>query len=54
VLQLNVVDPDVLLDARNHPERHPDLVVRVSGFSAHFNVLPVETQEEVIQRTLAV
>ena len=52
VLQLNVVDPDILLDARQHPGKHPDLVVRVSGFSARFNALPGETQEEVIHRTL--
>ena len=53
VLQLNWVDPAVLLDAREHPERHPDLVVRVSGYSAYFNTLSEAVQDEVIERTIA-
>jgi trans-4-hydroxy-L-proline dehydratase len=52
VVQFNVVDPKVLLDAREHPERHGDLVVRVSGFSARFTALPENTQNEIIQREL--
>ena len=51
VLQLNVVDPTVLRDARAHPERHPDLVVRVSGYSARFTTLPDAIQEEIVART---
>jgi formate C-acetyltransferase len=53
VLQLNVVDPAALLDARKHPERHGDLVVRVSGYSARFTTLPHHIQNEIIQRELA-
>jgi formate C-acetyltransferase len=52
VLQMNVVDPKVLLEARDNPELHPDLVVRVSGFSAYFSNLPTEVRDEIIQRTL--
>ena len=52
VLQMNCVDQATLLDAQRHPERHPDLVVRVSGYSAYFTTLAAETQEEIIQRTL--
>ncbi|HEY3379009.1 MAG TPA: pyruvate formate lyase family protein, partial [Armatimonadota bacterium] len=51
-LQLNVVDSATLLDARQHPERYPDLVVRVSGYSARFVVLPEDIQEELIARTV--
>ena len=53
VLQVNSVNPDLLLDARRHPDRHPDLVVRISGYSAYFNTLPPAVQDEVIDRTLA-
>lgn len=53
VLQLNVVDPQTLVEARQHPERHPDLVVRISGYSAYFRTLSPALQDEVIERTLA-
>ncbi|MGD2174313.1 MAG: pyruvate formate lyase family protein [Candidatus Brocadiaceae bacterium] len=53
VLQLNVVDPAVLRDARDHPERHRDLVVRVSGYSARFTTLPEHIQDEIMERELA-
>ncbi len=50
-IQFNVVDRETLLDAQIHPERHKDLVVRVSGFSAYFTSLIRETQDEIIKRT---
>jgi len=53
VLQLNVVDPEVLREAKAHPERHGDLVVRVSGYSARFAALSEEIQQEVIDRAVA-
>ncbi|HEY3418294.1 MAG TPA: pyruvate formate lyase family protein, partial [Armatimonadota bacterium] len=52
VLQMNCVDPATLLDAKEHPERHADLVVRVSGYSAYFTTLPAAVQDEVIARTV--
>ncbi|MCP5040400.1 MAG: hypothetical protein GY944_05175 [bacterium] len=51
-VQYNVVDPSVLIDAKLHPERHRDLVVRISGYSAYFNDLTDEMKEEIIARTL--
>jgi formate C-acetyltransferase len=51
-VQYNVVDAAVLLDARAHPERHRDLVVRISGYSAYFNDLTDEMKDEIIARTL--
>lgn len=51
VMQLNVVDADVLREAREHPERHPDLSVRVSGYSAYFTTLSADVQTEIIDRT---
>ena len=52
VLQVNVVDPAMLVEAREHPERHPDLAVRVSGYSAYFCTLSPAVQDEIIERTL--
>jgi formate C-acetyltransferase len=51
-VQYNVVDASVLIDARRHPERHRDLVIRISGYSAYFNDLTEEMKEEIIARTL--
>ncbi|RIL07471.1 MAG: hypothetical protein DCC71_02805 [Proteobacteria bacterium] len=51
-VQYNVVDPAVLLDAKAHPERHRDLVVRISGYSAYFCDLTPEMQDDIIARTL--
>lgn len=50
-IQFNVVDRQVLLDAQQHPEQYPDLIVRVSGYSAYFTSLLRETQNEIIRRT---
>ena len=49
-LQLNCVSKKTLLDAQKHPEKYPDLIVRVCGFSAKFTSLSPEWQEEVISR----
>lgn len=49
-LQLNVLDKSTLIDAKAHPEKYPDLIVRVWGFSAYFNDLPVEFKDNLIQR----
>jgi formate C-acetyltransferase len=51
-VQYNVVDAAVLQDAKRHPERHRDLVVRISGYSAYFNDLTEEMKDEIIARTL--
>lgn len=49
-MQLNVLDKKTLIDARNHPEKYPNLVVRVWGFSAYFNELPDEYKVNLINR----
>jgi formate C-acetyltransferase len=49
-LQFIPVQKETLLDAVEHPERHRDLMIRVTGFSARFVELPREVQQEVIQR----
>lgn len=50
-VQYNIVDRETLLDAQEHPERHRDLIVRVAGYSAFFNVLSRATQDDIIART---
>jgi formate C-acetyltransferase len=52
-LQVNVLDPGTLREAREHPERHGELVVRVAGFSARFVDLPPAEQDELIARAQA-
>lgn len=52
VLQINCVDQALLKDARIHPEQHPDLVIRVSGYSSHFVRLAEPIQDEIIARTV--
>ena len=50
-VQFNMVGSDELRDAQDHPERHRDLVVRVSGYSALFIGLSDTAQDEIISRT---
>lgn len=50
-VQYNVVSRETLLDAQVHPEDHRDLIVRVAGYSAFFNVLSRQTQDDIIART---
>jgi len=50
-MQLNVLDPEMLEDARIHPGKYPELVVRVSGYCAYFDDLPDAAKQEIISRT---
>ena len=50
-IQFNVVDNEVLKEAQKRPEDFPDLMVRVSGYSALFTSLGVACQNDVINRT---
>ena len=50
-VQYNVVSRETMLDAQVHPEDHRDLIVRVAGYSAFFNVLSRQTQDDIIART---
>jgi formate C-acetyltransferase len=51
-MQVNVIHPNVLLDARDNPGKYPGLLVRVSGYSAYFDDLSPEVKQEIIDRTL--
>lgn len=49
-LDLNLLDPQQLIDAKKHPEKYRNLIVRVCGFSAYFTSLSQNIQEEIIKR----
>lgn len=51
-IMVTVVDRGELEDAMVHPEKYPDLLVRVAGFSAKFVELPRSVQEELLSRVL--
>lgn len=50
-LNINVYDRAVLLDAHEHPEKYPNLTIRVSGYAVRFCVLSKGHREEVLKRT---
>ncbi|MGB9790971.1 MAG: glycyl radical protein [Thermacetogeniaceae bacterium] len=50
-IQFNIVDRRMLLDAQKHPEKYPDLMVRVAGFTARFIDLGPDVQRQIIERT---
>lgn len=50
-IQFNVINTDTLIEAQKNPERHRDLLVRVSGYSAYFVDLSPGLQNEIIGRT---
>lgn len=52
LININVLDKDVLMEAHKDPQSHPDLVVRVTGFTAYFCTLSPEFRQLVVDRFL--
>jgi pyruvate formate-lyase/glycerol dehydratase family glycyl radical enzyme len=50
-IQFNIMSYEMLIDAKAHPENYPELLVRVSGYSAYFRDLNDAMQDEIITRT---
>ncbi len=49
-LQVNMLDVEMLKDAQIHPENYTNLLVRITGYNAHFNAIGKELQDEIIAR----
>ncbi len=52
LINVNIVDKDKILAAHADPEKYPDLVVRVTGFTAYFVTLSPEFRQLVVDRML--
>ena len=52
-INMNILSKDKLLEVHEDPSKYPDLIVRVTGFSAYFSSLSPEFRQLVVDRVLA-
>ena len=53
LLNINIIDEDKILAAHEDPSKYPDLVVRVTGFTAYFSMLSKDFRQLVVDRILS-
>ena len=53
LININVISKEQMLEAHADPEKYPDLVVRVTGYSAYFKMLSPEYRQQVVDRILS-
>jgi pyruvate-formate lyase len=53
LININVISKEQILEAHKDPEKYPDLVVRVTGYSAYFKMLSPEYRQQIVDRILA-
>lgn len=53
LMNINVISKDKILEAHQNPEKYPDLVVRVTGYSAFFKSLSEEYRQQVVDRWIS-
>ena len=53
MININVLNREMLEEANKAPEKHPDLIVRVTGFSAYFSSLSPELRQYVVDRVIS-
>jgi len=54
LLNINIIDAEKILEAHKDPLKYPDLVVRVTGFTAYFAMLSQEFRQLVVDRVIAI
>jgi formate C-acetyltransferase len=52
-INMNIIDAEKILEAHKDPSKYPDLIVRVTGFSAYFASLSPEFRQLVVDRIIA-
>ena len=52
-INLNIMDAEKVLEAHKDPSKYPDLIVRVTGFSAYFSSLSLEQRQQIVDRIVA-
>jgi len=50
-MQFNIISRETLIDAMKNPDKYPNLLVRVAGYSAYFTQLSKDVQKDIIERT---
>ncbi|RLF08636.1 MAG: formate acetyltransferase, partial [Thermoprotei archaeon] len=53
LINMNIIDKEKILEAHKDPSKYPDLIVRVTGFSAYFASLSKNLRQLVVDRILA-